>query len=376
MAHARGSRSHGSLLARGTVGAALIVVTALQLSPAVATAQGATWRIQPSPMLRLGVGNSDADIFTAPAGATRLPNGHVVVGDLGDWALREYSPSGLPVKQFGRKGKGPGEVSYLAPLLRCGDSLVANDIVGSQLSVFSTGGQFVRAFRIKAPIYRVGCNARLQLVVMGWETKPTMHGGLHRPLYPYLIASADTTPPILLGEFPGSERFGPRPYPLGREPRVAIGSARAYVALADSFEVLVFDLQGKALRSLAVRRPRIAATAADLVAAREAEIAALGERARSRVESDYASMPLPKNLPATRELIVDADDNLWVQDYPRASSATVRWTVFAPTGTMLATIALPTAFELYEAGRDYVLGRYVDPNEAVPEVRLYRLTRR
>ena len=44
-------------------------------------------------------------------------------------------------------------------------------------------------------------------------------------------------------------------------------------------------------------------------------------------------------------------------------------------GRVRATIALPAALEVYEIGRDYVLGRYIDADAAVPEVRLYRLMR-
>jgi hypothetical protein len=36
---------------------------------------------------------------------------------------------------------------------------------------------------------------------------------------------------------------------------------------------------------------------------------------------------------------------------------------------------MPKHLEVYEIGRDYVLGRYLDPDESVPLVRMYRLTR-
>jgi hypothetical protein len=42
----------------------------------------------------------------------------------------------------------------------------------------------------------------------------------------------------------------------------------------------------------------------------------------------------------------------------------------------MTTVTMPSALEVYEIGRDYVLGRYVDPDESVPEVRLYTLRRR
>jgi hypothetical protein len=73
--------------------------------------------------------------------------------------------------------------------------------------------------------------------------------------------------------------------------------------------------------------------------------------------------------------VVDADGWLWVQDYPRAFDRTVAWTVFDRTGTQRATVAMPRDLEPYEIGRDHVLGRYVDHDEGVPEVRMYRLQR-
>ena len=99
-------------------------------------------------------------------------------------------------------------------------------------------------------------------------------------------------------------------------------------------------------------------------------------RARAQIERAFATKPLAKYLPSTRDLIVVSDDNLWVQHYPRAWSKTVGWTVFSADDTMRATVLLPTALEVHEIGCDYVLGRYVDADESVPEVRLSALTRK
>ena len=99
-------------------------------------------------------------------------------------------------------------------------------------------------------------------------------------------------------------------------------------------------------------------------------------RARAQIERAFTTTPLAKYLPSTRDLIVDSDDNLWVQHYPGASSKSVAWTVVSADGTMRATVLLPTALEVHEIGCDHVLGRYVDADESVPEVRLYALTRK
>ncbi len=308
-----------------------------------------------------------------------MPTGNIAVGDLADYALREFTPTGALVKRYARKGEGPGEVGYLAPLLRCGGVLVANDITGP-LSVFQLDGTFVRAFRFPTPTYRMACNAALKFVAMGWASDRDRKTGAYRPNVKYWIARADPSLDVPLGTMAGGDRWsegnGDSPLPLGREPRVAISSSRAYVALGDRLEVLVFDLSGKPLPSLSVPTTRVRVTTSDVDAEREREVAKLGERARTMLERRFASITMPEFLPATRDLLVDATGNVWVQHYPRASSPNVPWTIFSPEGRRLATISMPVAFEVYEIGADYVLGRYIDPDEQIPEVRLYRLVKR
>ncbi len=74
------------------------------------------------------------------------------------------------------------------------------------------------------------------------------------------------------------------------------------------------------------------ATKADLEAEREREIANQGKSSRPAIVKQFAALTLAKFLPATRDLIVDADANVWVQHFPRATSSTVPWTVFSAAG--------------------------------------------
>ena len=110
----------------------------------------------------------------------------------------------------------------------------------------------------------------------------------------------------------------------------------------------------------------------DVREAIEREIANRGESSRADVEAAYAEMTLPATLPAYTDLRVDSEDLVWVRSYPRGSPASVQWSVFDSKGRNVAVIALPTHLEVFEIGVDYVLGRYLDPAEAIPQVRLYR----
>jgi hypothetical protein len=108
------------------------------------------------------------------------------------------------------------------------------------------------------------------------------------------------------------------PYPLGREPRVVMGRTRA---------------------------PRILATKDDIEAAREPEMATMGEKARRSIERSYAAMPLAKYLPCTRDLLVDAADNLWVQHYPLPEEIREPWV----QARLDVTPALVTLFHVERA---------------------------
>jgi hypothetical protein len=64
-----------------------------------------------------------------------------------------------------------------------------------------------------------------------------------------------------------------------------------------------------------------------------------------------------------------------VQDYPRGKATSVSWSVFDPRGREIAAAELPVHLEVYEIGDDYVLGRFMDPDESIPQVKMFRLHR-
>lgn len=363
----------------------LVLLLALVTQCAEGRAPSAQWTIDPTPVLTIGGDPLDtAAIFTEVAGATRLPNGNILVGDRGAFALRVFDQEGRPVRQFGREGSGPGEIRYLKALLRCGDSLVTLDIGEDRTSIFSIDGTFARAFRFGSPQagnppYQSACNRDLVFVHFGWEDMRQFKLGVYRTAVPYWISGADSAVRHVIGSFPGSERHGivggAGPLPLGKQPTVGIGSDRLYIGTADRYEILVFDLNGTPRDTIRKANVNLQTTPADIEAFKEREIADEGERRRAAIERRYADFPFPATIPAYANFVIDADENLWVQDYPRGQSMTVTWTVFDRTGSQVAEIALPTDLTVFEIGRDYVLGRWMSIDEAIPQVRMYRLRR-
>jgi hypothetical protein len=347
----------------------------------------ATWTVTAAPTVRIAGGDTEASgQLAVVVGATRLPGGNLLVADRGEFNLFEFAPTGRLVRRFGRKGAGPGEMSYQAHLWRCGNRIVTYDIEGYRLSEFSLDGKFVRHFRWGTPErgnspYHSACNAAGTFVHYGWELG--IAEGVYRKPVPMWLSGSDSTVTKVFPSIPGSERWGTigkggggsRPLPFGRQPMVAIGSNRVYVSTGERYEIKVFSLTGAPLPAITRNVPPVPVTKADIEAELEREISSSGEGARKRITADFAAMTLPKQLPPHGALVVDANDQLWVQDVPRGASPSVLWRIFDPAGRAVAQVTLPRALEIFEIGADFVLGRYLDENEGVPEVRLYGLRR-
>src|SRR5688572_14887238 len=105
-----------------------VVLTGILLAitnPLALAQTPAKWAVEPNASVTIGASETDTtDLLTTVVGATRLPDGRILVGDQGSFALRLFSPQGKALRAFGRKGGGPGEITYLKALLRCGDSVV------------------------------------------------------------------------------------------------------------------------------------------------------------------------------------------------------------------------------------------------------------
>ena len=369
---------------------ACLLVAALLVAPVCLAAQDAPWTVSAKPTLLLGDASGDANVLFGDGlvGATRFPDGRILVGDRGDFSLKLFDGTGKILRHAGRKGAGPGELAYLARMYRCGDQVITYDIEGYRMTVFDASLQVVRSFRFKAPAggipYASACNASGTFVHYGWTDRKDTKGGIHRGDVDVWTSGADSGIRKVIGRMPGSERWGivgggqlrgSRPIPLGKEPVIAISADRIFTGSADTYEIVVNDLAGNRVGTILKPNVNLAATKADIDFVLEREQAGKSEREQKRIADGYATMEFPRTIPAYKELVVDADGLLWVQDYPRAKSPTSRWTVFSPAGAQQAEVLLPAHLEVYEIGRDYVLGKYLDPEEQIPEIRMYSLRR-
>lgn len=343
----------------------------------------ATWQIDTTPILAIGRENSDT---AAPLGnavaAYAMPDGGVVVADMGYTSIRYFDAQGTFVRQAGREGDGPGEFRYLGRMLRCGDTLHAQELQRREVLVYSREGEFVRSVPLTGPDsrfnlpYQAACGPTGRLVANGWDTVRVREYSRVRGTVPYWLGDADWDVTRVLGSWPGSERLsgpdGSSPHPLGKEPVLAVGRDRVYVGLADSFAINVYALDGTPLPPIVKQRVDLATTEVDI--ARYQLLDTLGrppEELDWRVRR-WERFTFPPTVPAYTALLVDRDDNLWVRTFPRSAANLVRWVVFDPAGREIGAIDLPVTLQVFDVGSDEILGIEVALDDGRQQVVKYR----
>lgn len=350
-----------------------------------------TWIIDSIPVLSIGRDESDNldAAFERITGATRLDDGSILVADLGAAPLKLFSADGAFIRRIAREGKGPGEITYLARLYRCGGEVYTYDIDGFRTSAWSLGGTYLREFRFQVPAlqqtpYISACNANGRFVHLGWATNLGAFAGYHRDTVPAWISESVDGAPTVIDTIAGSERWGrtidgrvvgTRPLPYAKQPYVGIGLDRIYIATGDSDGVRVYTLDGAALPRIPFTDSAPTVTAQDIRNVVEREVLDDGEQRRGSIEREYAEVTFPQSKSPLSALVVDSDGMLWLRSAEVAGQTSARWRVYGADGRLRATIALPTALEVFEIGGDYVLGRELDPVAGVPLLKQYRLSR-
>lgn len=123
----------------------------LLASPVLAQQTPPTWRLSPTPTLRLGGPNgSGATEFSNPYDGA-FWGARLVVLDGATQSLRLFSlHDGSHVATYGRRGAGPGEFSNASYLQPFGDSLFVSDMQQSRYTVLDSSGRVARVISFAA----------------------------------------------------------------------------------------------------------------------------------------------------------------------------------------------------------------------------------
>lgn len=344
------------------------------------------WTIDPRPTTEIGLVEGDLPyLLDRVEGATRLPDGRIVVANRGTNELRFFDAAGAFLQSAGGTGGGPGEFEYLRGLERCGaDSLFAFDL-NWQTKVFTADGAIVRQMVLlepgsRRPPYQLACSPTGGFVISGWgisEGPPEV--GFYRSMTAVWLLDADGDSLVSLGEHLGSERIGTPngsgPHPFGRTTRFAIAADEVYLGDGSRFEVRRYSRDGRLIGIQRAPAEDLSITDALVSAYRDDMLERLPESRRPAFERELRDMPMPDGVPAFTDLRLDEAGYLWVQRFRVPGDTGDVWGIFAPDGVFLGHLTMPERLTVHEIGEDYVLGVATD-DDGVQRVRVHALERR
>ncbi|MDH3732923.1 MAG: 6-bladed beta-propeller [Gemmatimonadota bacterium] len=354
------------------------------------------WRVSATPEVSIGVlDGAPAEQLFRVSDAAILADGRVLVGNSGTSELRIFDQTGRHVASMGGDGEGPGEFRMMAELdVTAGDSIFVWDQRVRRVSVFSASGGFERSFQLSPPAeaafpaFRSRFEDGSLLVQV-----PTLVGdedlvdeAVRRNAGVYMRYAADGSPLDTIGTFMGSRSMlkfhedggslSVLRVPFDAVSRVTTAAAGVLEGDGATFEIRGRDPSG-ALDWIIRREPERTPVTSELMTAHlEENYAQFSDQVDyySGLRDAYAAMPVEGQVAAFDRIVVAADGTIWVRSHPLPGATAHVWSVFAEEGAWLGDVEMPAALDVFEIGREFVVGKQLDDLE-VEHVVLYRILR-
>jgi len=301
--------------------------------------------------------------FTIPAGATRLSDGTVVIGDLHGGAVRYFDEAGRQVASFGRFGEGPGEFGQVNWLGQCAaDTVLVWDTQLSRLTVLDRRGWMVHQDRIpmgehRMPPLLLACAPGGPLAALRLPSEPVSGTSDGRsPMYRGRLDFLDDRGRVT--QEAGDASVGETQV-LGRLTKMAVAPGVLYVGTAESAAVDVYDSTGLRVGSVGVGSVGREVTQPLWEHAVDERLWQLAQPVDRATRDWMLGLPRPKYLPPYSALAADPEGILWASLSFSGDTTTVLRGV-RPAGSEVADILLPKYVSVLEVGVDYVLGIHAD----------------
>jgi len=358
---------------------------------------GETWTLASEPLVDIGVGDGEAPYeLDRVAGARMLADGSIVIANAGTSELRLFDSRGRFLRTIGRAGAGPGEfrrivwVQAVEPdTLLVVDSelrrVTAFDAAGDLLSVTSIAG-------IGVPWpgdVRLADGSFILLTETGdvWQrirAGNAVADRTDRNTSVLIHYAPDGRLLDTIGRFPGFEeavvKRNGRPAttyaPWGRQIAWALDGDRVVLGTQQDPELRTFAPDGTIAAILRWDAGDLRITDSDVERFIDLQSAFVSADSSDReaIAARIRALPLPEARPAYGRLIVDDRGILWVSEPCVPMAPPKRWTAIEPGAGVRGQLTVPEAFEVYELGLDFVLGRWTD-GVGIEHVRLFTLNR-
>jgi len=358
--------------------------------------EGEGWTIAPEPEVVIGEADgADEYILDEVMDVKRFDDGRIAVLDGGSSQVRVYDPAGRHLFDVGGPGEGPSELSRAHYLALHHDTIVVYEYLPPTLVWFDGTGEFLRSTRLPsqaegAPPFGNAFGFLDDGAVVITTPMRAQHspGRTREVMSIWSLDSrsedVDSLAEIHTDEIVVHNTGGWNDLVFGATTYLAASGSGIYVAPSESYSIRVLDQHGDLQRI--VRRavdPR-PVSSEDVRRLAEQTISALNEDPErvDRITQRIREIGTADFMPAYRMITVDAEENLWVEEWDDVGVNQGSYSVFRPDGAWLGRVTLPPGLPMdrgvglprsrLEIGKDYLLGVWI-AEFGIEQVRLYRI---
>lgn len=344
-----------------------------------------------APILSIGELSGPRELlFGRIASVSRDPAGNFIVADGQAFEVRVFDPQGQHVLSFGQEGEGPGDFQSLDAAWPLEDgSLLAVDDRRGGISRFDMNGRVIETAALEnnivlsASIFRPGGRG----MVLSYANPPPSFES-EADIADIDLSSVDDLASLFftgeanrqvlfvrhrldgtlvdtiaegkqagMASVPaGSGDFSIFHVPFSSESAMAISTHGIAFVPGNAFEVQIFDPDGT-LHTIARidERPTERTDALLEAFVRGSLPNASDARLANQIEQQHATT-LPDSLPGYVDVLLGPEGELWAERFTMPGADSVRWDVFRPDGMYVGRVMVPQSLQLWQVGRDDVLG--------------------
>jgi hypothetical protein len=160
---------------------------------------------------------------------------------------------------------------------------------------------------------------------------------------------------------------------------IGIGSQQFFTAETNAFILTAHKSDGSSTRAFGRSFTPVEASRADVAAAiderrREEDVSKMYPPMAAAQRKQLASLPHRDTLPAFSRILVDGDENVWVEEFHVDPDAAATWSVFDPAGRWLGRVETPAGLKVMRIAGGTVIGVTKD-EDGVQRVVVYPLLR-
>ena len=343
-----------------------------------------------APILSIGEFSGPRELlFGRIVSVSRDPADNFIVADGQALEVRVFDPQGQHVLSFGQEGEGPGDFQSLdaAWPLEDGSLLAVDDHLGRisrfdmngrvietaalennivlSTNIFRPGGRgMVLSYANPAPSFESEADIDIDLnsaddlasLFFTGEANRLVLFVRHRLDGTLVDTIAEGRQAGMASAPAGSGGFSLFQVPFSSESAMAISTHGIAFVPGNAFEVQIFDPDGT-LHTIARINERPPERTGALLEAfvRGSLPNASDARLASEIEQRRA-ITLPDSLPGYVDVLLGPDGELWAERFTMPGADSVRWDVFRPDGVYVGRAMVPPSLQLWQVGRDDVLG--------------------